>query len=187
MVAQALRVRIALALTLVVSVLPTPAATLQKLNLDDLILKSTEIVRGRVTSSTVVRRGAVLYTAATVSVAQRWKGAEGASVVVYIPGGALDGIRQTFPGAPQLNSGSEYMLFLWTGNSGITQIVGFSQGLLDLKTDDQGKVVVARIAGEENVLLDSKTKAAVADKGMEPTPLSEVTMRIRKLLGEAQQ
>jgi hypothetical protein len=176
MVAQALR----LGLALVVAV-SAAAATLEKLALEDMVRKSTEIVRGRVVSSSVIRRGAVIFTVATVSVAERWKGPEARSVTVYVPGGSLDGQRQTFPGAPELVSGSEYVLFLWTGPSRMTQILGFSQGLMDLKTDEQGRLVVAREASEENTLLDAKTRRFTTDSGFSK-PLDQLREQVRRLV-----
>ena len=47
---------------------------------------------------------------------------------VAMPGGTANGYRQSFPGTPQLTEGKEYILFLWTSKSGLTQIIGLTQG-----------------------------------------------------------
>jgi len=53
-----------------------------------MISKSTEIVRGRVTATAPAARGSVLYTTAKIEVLERFKGAESASVDVWVPGAA---------------------------------------------------------------------------------------------------
>ena len=58
------------------------STTLEKLALDDMILKSTEIVRGKVAGVTSLRRGALIVTQVRVSVSERWKGAEASTVDV---------------------------------------------------------------------------------------------------------
>ena len=129
-----------LALAMVVAGLSVEmsAATLEKLALDEMVAKSTQIVRGRVLSVAPIRRGAVIHTQATVQVIERWKGSEGQTVLVSIPGGSMDGIRQNVAGAPEIAIGREYVFFLWAGPSKVNQIIGLSQGLLDLKFDAKG-------------------------------------------------
>jgi hypothetical protein len=73
-------------------------------------------------------------------------------VEVSVPGGTLNGLRQTVPGAPVLENGAEYLLFLWTSRSGITQIMGLSQGLLDIKVDASGNLVAYRAAANAQMV-----------------------------------
>lgn len=128
------------------------AATLEKLSLDEMIAKSTEIVRGRVVSTAPAARGSILYTTARIQVTERFKGPAGTSVEVWIPGGRSGNLRQTFSGAPTLATGAEYVLFLWAGKSGVRQVIGFSQGAFDVKTDSKGGVQVMRAASHETML-----------------------------------
>ena len=161
------------------------AATLEKLALDQMIQKSTDIVRGRIVSSSTIRRGAIIYTVATVAVAERWKGPDKSSMQVALPGGSYGEVKQMFSGVPVLSVGTEYALFLWTGPSGMTQIVGLSQGMLDLKLNSLGQTVVERgaITGE---LVDPKSRIAVPDDPMQIT-LSELRARIQKTLAAAKE
>ena len=53
---------------------------------------------------------------------------------IAVPGGIAGGVRQPVEGAPTLREGSEYILFLWTGRSGLTQITGLSQGLFSVES-----------------------------------------------------
>lgn len=130
------------------------AATLERLSMDDMVQKSTDIVRARVVSSSqsfrgAAGRGGTIYTHYTIQVEERWKGNATAQMDVAAPGGTVQNIRQIFPGTPQLAQGSEYVLFLWTSPSGVTQIIGLSQGLLNVNVDASGKLVLTRGAATE--------------------------------------
>ena len=129
-----------------------PAATLEKMGLEEMAQKSTAIVRARVTGSYAAAHGSLIYTHYTVQVAERWKGNDAATLDIVVPGGAAAGLRQSFPGAPRLTSGKDYVLFLWTGPSGLTHIMGLSQGLFNLKTDEKGELVASRAAAGELIL-----------------------------------
>ena len=90
----------------------TRGATLERLTLDDLTAKSTAIVRGKVISSF---RGPIIYTHYQVQVSEQPKGTSGSSLEVVVPGGTANNLRQIYSGAPELNLGGEFGLFLWTG------------------------------------------------------------------------
>jgi hypothetical protein len=128
------------------------AATLQKMGLDEMAQKSTAIVRARVTGSYAAAHGSLIYTHYKVQVAERWKGDDAGTLDIVVPGGTAAGLRQSFPGAPRLAAGRDYVLFLWTGPSGLTHIMGLSQGLFDLKTDEKGELVASRAATGELIM-----------------------------------
>jgi hypothetical protein len=133
-----------------VLVAPLPATTLQQLTLDDMIQKSTAIVRARVTGSRTASRGADIYTYFQLQTLENWKGQAIAEVAV--PGGVADGIRQSVTGAPVIKTGQEYVLFLWTSRSGLTQVMGLSQGLFDVSEEGSGGVVARRPPASELML-----------------------------------
>jgi hypothetical protein len=176
-------------LTLIVAALAlvAPAATLEKLTLDDMVAKSADIVRGKVTAASASFRGApgrggMIYTHYIIQVSERFKGSStGATADVAVPGGTALGFRQTFAGAPSLNVGEEYVFFLWTSRSGLTQIIGLTQGLFTLKVDASGKPLLARSAISE-VMLDPATGTPVSDSGMKLT-VSELRQRVANLAG----
>jgi hypothetical protein len=153
-------------LTLAIGMLATlpslHASTLERLSLDDMIAKSTEIVRGRILDSHAAVRGPVVYTVVRVEVLERWKGPSVGQVEVAIPGGVYEGIRQTYAGAPTLEPGTDYVLFLWTGKSGITQVIGLSQGVFTVTVADSGLLRVERPAAQA-VMLDSSGKTVDDD------------------------
>ena len=163
------------------SIAALPAATLEKLTLDEMIQKSTAIVRGRVLGARTAFRGPVIYTFQRLQVTERLKGTADGVVEVAVPGGTLGALRQTFSGAPTLSEGAEYVLFLWTGQNGVTQVIGLSQGVFDLTRNAQGEVVLARPVADA-VMLDPRTGAQVQDQPVRMR-LSELSQRISRLNG----
>ena len=165
------------------------ASTLEKLALDDMIVKSTEIVRGRVTSVTSLRRGSLIMTQVRLAVSERWKGAEASTVDIFLHGGTFQGLRQTFSGTPELREGAEYVFFLWAGKSGNRQIIGLSQGVLDIqpapaaaKDGAQPLAVRSAIAG----MLDPITREETPDSGFK-IPLNDLRARVQRALAQERQ
>ena len=147
-----------------------PAATLERLSMDDMVSQSSDIVRARVTSSQAAFRGpagraGMIYTWYTLQIVERWKGPGGGQTQVAVPGGYTQGLRQTFAGAPLLQNGQEYVFFIWTSRSGLPQIIGLGQGLFDIVRDPQGNTGARRSAITEP-MLDPVTRKQVADQGI---------------------
>src|SRR5579862_7587607 len=115
-----------------------PATTLEQLSLGDMIQKSTGIVHAKVTGSYAAYQGADIWTHYQLQVMEDWKPSGQVATEVAVPGGSAKGVRQSVAGAPVLTVGGEYVLFLWTSRSGITQVIGLSQGLFSVKQDASG-------------------------------------------------
>src|SRR5436305_11139949 len=71
---QAVKRHFMSALVLTFCMSPLQSATLERLSLDDMIAKSTVIVRGKVTSAYAAASGPIIYPNYTVQVSQRLKG-----------------------------------------------------------------------------------------------------------------
>lgn len=151
--------------SLLLAIVPLSATTLEKLSVEQMAQKATAIVRGRIDGCRASYRGSTIYTTCSVRVTERWKGANSTSVEVSTPGGTAQGMSQSFSGAPTLAPGQEYVLFLWTGRSGITQLIGLSQGVFDLNLSSKGEPVAQRDPIEAS-LLDSKGRE-IKDNGIE--------------------
>jgi hypothetical protein len=168
---------------LVTVLAPSAAATtLEKLSLEQMTVQSTEIVRGRMLSAVTEQRNGIIYTRSRFQVLERWKGQTAATVEVSVPGGTLGKLHQTFAGSPAMAPGAEYVLFLWTGKSGVTQVIGLSQGVFDLKIDVKGQAQVARAAATSQML--SASGEPVSDASVRMT-LAELDRAIRSTLGAA--
>ncbi len=141
-----------LVLSAVLGVLSSPAATLEQLSNQRLIDESTEIVRGTVVYCNQIYRQPVIWTVCEINVTERFKGAVAAKVQVAIPGGTASGLRQSFEGTPTLTRNGEYLFFLWQGKSGLKQIMGLSQGLLNIATDAKGNLILTRAKSEDRMV-----------------------------------
>ena len=152
-----------LALVLTVCMSPLQSATLERLSLDDMIAKSTAIVRGKVSSSNAVAAGPVIYTEYTIQVSERFKGQTSDSLQVSVPGGTINGLRQSFSGAPTLNPGDDFVFFLFTGRDGRNAIIGLTQGLFTL---DAGADPLSTRSASRELMLDRQTGRPVKDEPM---------------------
>jgi hypothetical protein len=163
-----------LLLVLTVCMSPLQGATLERLSLDDMIAKSTAIVRGKVSSSNAVAAGPVIYTQYVIQVSERFKGQAANSVEVSVPGGTVNGLRQSFSGAPTFSVGDEFVFFLFNGRDGRNSIIGLTQGLFSL--DGAADPMSTRAASRE-LMLDRLSGRPVKDETM-VMRLSELRGRI---------
>lgn len=158
------------------------ATTLQQLSTDQMIQQSTAIVRAKVTGSYAAFRGKDVYTYYQLTVSENLKGTSAASLQVAVAGGAARGIRQMVPGAPVLANGQDYVIFLWTSKSGLTQIIGLSQGLFAVTQDSAGNTVIVRPSAVSMML--NQSGQVVADQPVSMS-LTDLRTEIRKVLGAA--
>jgi len=171
-----------IALILTACMVPLQCATLERLTLEDMIAKSSMIVRGKVAGSWGAFSGSVIYTHYTIQVSERLKGAGGSSVEIVVPGGTANNFRQSFSGAPTLASGSEYVFFLWTSRAGLTQVIGLTQGLFEVASDGTGDPTATRTASHE-LMLDPRTGRPVKDQTL-VMHLSELRTEVASALGK---
>jgi hypothetical protein len=167
-----------------VSLTGARASTLLQLSLNDMILQSTSIVRGKVQSAYVSQKGSVIYTHYQVQVSATFKGTPVPTLDLAVLGGVSNGVRQIFGGAPTFTNGQDYVLFLWTSKSGITQVIGLSQGLFKVVPGPSGQSVVMRAAATEPLLNASGQPVTDSDFQMS---LSSLQSRIQSVLSGASQ
>jgi hypothetical protein len=162
------------------------ATTLERLSIDGMVEKSTAIVRARVLSNYGEFRNGSIFTHYRVLIQESWKGNVGVSkqTDLYVPGGSANGMRQSIPGAPILENGEEYVLFLWAGTSGRNQIIGLSQGLFSLVREEDGSLQLER-PGAKEMMLDAKTGRPVLDTTVR-MPFGELKTRVVTKLMELQ-
>jgi len=156
---------------------PLPGSTLQQLSLDDMIQLSTVIVHGKAQQTTSSSRNSIIYTHYQVQVSETLKGPAASQLDIAVPGGAANRLQQIFAGAPTLAPGQDYVLFLWTSKSGLTQIIGLSQGLFVVATNSSGQLMVSRGASTEPMV--NATGQPVSDSAMQML-LSDLRSQIQK-------
>jgi hypothetical protein len=161
--------------------IPAGATILQHLTLEEMARKSTSIVRARVTGSSDVLRGGDVFTLYKFATLETLKSGPAVREVA-VPGGVAGGIRQVVAGAPVLREGQEYVLFLWTSRSGLTQLMGMSQGLFSVEHSAAGDGQASRAAAGEQ-MLDGSGRA-VRDAALS-MPLTELKSMVSKALAVA--
>jgi len=144
-----------------------------------MIRKSTVIVRGEIQPTYSAMRGSVIYTHYRVQVAEVLKGSAANQVDIAVPGGTSNGRTQTFAGIPTLLSGQDYVLFLWTSKSGLTQVIGLSQGLFAVTPNSSGQPMVQRAAATARML--NSFGQMVSDSDIQML-LSDLRRRIQSAL-----
>jgi len=173
---------------LAAAVAPLGATTLIQLSLNDLITLSSGIVRAKVTGVRTDYRGADIYTYYQLQVSEDWR-ASGLTptapqqIEVAVPGGVARGVRQTVAGSPSMVVGQEYVVFMWTSRSGLTQVIGLSQGLFLVQADANGNPVLVRPASGETVV--DKNGNPVTDQALSIS-LAALRAQTRSTLGGAQ-
>ena len=171
-------------LSLASAVAPVRGTTLERLPLDEMARKSTAIVRARVVGTSGVLRGADVYTIYRIEIQESWKsspksGSQSNPVQVAVPGGVAGGLRQMVAGAPSLHVGEEYLMFLWTSRSGLTQLIGLSQGLFNVQHNGTGDAAATRVAASE-LMLDASGRA-VKDEAVS-MKLSDLKAQVKRSL-----
>ena len=157
------------------------ATTLQQLSLDDMIRQSTGIVRAKVAGVHSALRGQNIYTYYRLQILEAPKAVSGqgtGEIEVAVPGGTVDGMRQVAIGSPELATGSEYVVFLWTGKSGMTQIIGLSQGLFLAAKNAAGEIHLTRPAADD-LMVDQHGHPVSA--GSTELRWNDLRTRIRRL------
>lgn len=156
------------------------ATTLQKLSMDEMIQKSTSIVRAKVSGVHSAFRGQDIYTYYQLQVLESWN-SNAQQLEVAVPGGVVNGMRQMVAGAPALNVGDEYVIFIWTSRSGLSQVMGLSQGLFSVKPSAAtGEPMLIRPAASD-LMLD-KSGHVVSDQPVS-LRLCDVRAQIQKSWG----
>jgi hypothetical protein len=159
---------------------PLQCATLERLTLNDMIAKSTAIVRGKVTDSWAAFTGRLIYTHYQIQVSETYKGAGPNRLEIVVTGGTAKGLHENFSGSPILNKGDEFVFFLWTSKAGLTQIMGLTQGLFALPPGGGADPMATRPPTSE-LMLDRATARPVKDAALS-LRLSELRSRIATTL-----
>jgi len=131
--------RIALCALLLFVTSRVHATVLLPIEFRELVAIAPVIVHGAVVdvrSEWVDGRRAV-ETFVTVEAADYMKGNLGERVTFKVPGGQLGRYRTVFVGAPTFQTGDEVVLFLKTSGPSFPFVIGLSQGVFRVVTDEQ--------------------------------------------------
>ena len=142
-----------LAMTLLIVVWPVQATIMQRLEIEELARKSTDVFYGQVlaTQSYWNAERTRIYTAVTVRINETFKGTARAGEIVRIVqlGGEKDGSKTDYAGRPEFNAGESAVLFTTHNQRNELTIVGLKQGKMTVNgqtvtRDFSGIVLVER-------------------------------------------
>jgi hypothetical protein len=155
------------------------------MSMDDLILQSTAIVRARITGTRTGAVGNDIYTYYQLQVSETLKKGAIQPAEFAVPGGVYGNLRQIGIGSPVFSEGKEYVLFLWTGRNGMTQVIGLSQGMFNLTQDASGATVLNRPAIDEHMLDKSGNQVTGKPVTMKWSELREMVLKTLQKSGAA--
>jgi len=118
-----------------------PAAVIQ-MSLEQLTLRASIIVVGKVTARAVERNTGGIKTRVTLAVEDSLKGEVGQTVIITQPGGTGGKVEMAVPEAATFERGEEVVVFLWTRSNGEHTVLGLFQGKLPVASDAKGRKFV---------------------------------------------
>lgn len=137
--------RLAAAILLALVPVTLRATVLVPIEFRELVASSTVIVRGRVVSARAewVDGRRAIETIVTIEPSEYLRGDLGERLTLAVPGGQLGRYRTVFVGAPVFGEGDDVVLFLNAAGAPQPHIVGLSQGVFRVVTDQRsGRVLV---------------------------------------------
>jgi hypothetical protein len=173
---------IALVIAFLLVPVPVSASTALALDLAALARAADEIVVVEVVGLRAEPfPGGAIVTRVTALVERRVAGRTviGEAIDVIVPGGELDGLGMLVHGAPRLEPGGRYLLFL-RRVSPEYQVVGLAQGAMPLRRSAAtGEEVVTTPTNLPGLVREVRGRLEPASPAVaRPTPLEQVVVRI---------
>lgn len=154
------------------------ATTVKKMELEELVATSDNIVQGRV-EQVYTQWNAEMrlpFTYVSINVADPLKGERRRTVLVRQVGGKVGSLNVSVAGMPRFNNGDEVIVFLKSQNDGTFDVIGLNQGKYEV-VDDFAVVNVSGLT-----VIDPKT-GRLSDAGfVAKAPLEAFKSKIRSLV-----
>ena len=172
-------------LGLLAAIAPAGATTLRRMDLPELVSSADRIVHARAIDKTVYwdPTGTQIYTDTTFDVVAEAKGLGPSTLTVTLLGGRIDPAEMKEEGAPVFGLGEEVVLFTLQRPDGKNDLVGFTQGVMRVLTEDSGdKIAVSEVPlGVTLVQLGGPQPAVVRPSPMR-APLGILLEDIRQMI-----
>lgn len=156
-------------------VLSTQATIMQRLEIEELTRKSTDVFYGQVMATQTYWNAerTRIYTSVQVRLYESFKGSarSGETVKVVQLGGEKDGFKMDYAGRPEFTTGESIVLFTTRNRQNELTVVGLKQGKMQVN----GQSVTRDFSGL--MLLDRSTPG----KELQPTKFSSVQLPLREL------
>lgn len=167
-----------LILLLATATAPLFATTVKKMELEELVAMSDNIVQGRVDQVYAQwdTEKKLPFTYVSITIADPLKGERRRSVLVRQVGGKIGALTVSAAGMPKFNNGDQVIVFLKAMNDGTFDVIGFNQGKYEIIDD----FAVSNVSGL--TIVDPKT-GQLTDAGfVAKAPLETFKSKIRSLV-----
>ena len=167
----------ALLLLALCAVIPLPATTLARLNLEQLARAADAVAHVRCTDAASYLEGGTVWTRTQFTVIEPLKGAPPPQITVRLPGGRSGHILVSIEAVPRFQPAEEGVLFLEKLATGDYSVTAWALGAFRIRRNDR--------TGEETVTQDSSTLAVFDPasrrfviEGIRDLPLAEFRRRL---------
>ena len=159
------------------------ASTMLALDLAELTARADDVVLATVIGARAEPARGLIVTRVLVRVEVTVAGRSGPAdeLEVIVPGGELDGLGLLVQGAPRLEPGRRYLLFLERTNPSF-RVVGMAQGAMPVEEDRRGRLLVEPPEGLPGLVRPVGGRLVPALPAVSAaTLLDEVTARVREV------
>ncbi|MEZ5365825.1 MAG: hypothetical protein R2748_26710 [Bryobacterales bacterium] len=161
-----------------------PAATVPRMSFEQIVRDSPRAVHGVVVRSWSAwdAQRTAIWTHYEVRVSETLRGPSAQTLIISEPGGVVEDVAMSVPGAPRLEVGEEAVLFAYPTPLGHWRIRGWGQGRFPVETV-AGRSVV-RSPRVDAVKLTNRTAALTPESAWTPSgeDLAAFLGRVRRLI-----
>jgi hypothetical protein len=160
-------------LGLLIASAPARATTLRKMDLPELVSSADRVVYARAISNTTYwdETQTQIYTDTAFEVLSEAKGSGPAVVIVNMLGGRIDPIEMRADGTPEFLEGDEVVLFTLNRPDGMSNLVGFSQGVMRVEQEEN--------TGDKIAVSTVPVGVEYLSSGLQPTPVRPSLLRTK--------
>jgi hypothetical protein len=164
---------------------PVSATTMRRMDLPEVVSRADRVVHAVAVDERVYwdQEHRKIYTDTTFEVIEDLKGAGSPRVTVTMFGGTLNGWNMLIEGTPVFRTGDEVILFTSPRPGGSNNLVGFSQGVMQIVQDPETGARTARSFMPTGVTYIDSVGGRPTEVSRDPreAPLEEMKNEIRHL------
>ncbi|MFA6955189.1 MAG: hypothetical protein WC538_04870 [Thermoanaerobaculia bacterium] len=187
---------VALIIVTAATAIPAEAATVRRLELDELRARAESVFSGQVlgTSTRLDSDGRMVWTDYSIEVAETLAGRDpGTVTTLTFAGGTIEGHSIGVPGVPELRVGDHYVFFIEprpdASRPALMPTVGWGQGLYRIVRMNEGKTSTTALVSADGEPLEIAADGSLArgssvtvsgDTIVEPGPATRDGVRVQK-------
>lgn len=187
---------VALIIVITATAIPSEAATVRRLELDDIRARAESVFAGQVlgTSTRLGSDGKMVWTDYQIEVSETFAGHDpGTITTLSFAGGTTDELSIGVPGVPQLRVGDHYVFFIEprpdASKPALMPTVGWGQGLFRIVRVNEGTASTTALVSADGEPLEISSDGLLTrgpyvgvsnDRIVEPEPSAREGVRVQK-------